>query len=210
VLGSARQPKFAGAWWPVGGAPSWKARSLSEGSLSHRGAIVACRCPTTFRGSPARLKSNAPASAIPAWGERARVRPKLRARGGRQGPRTSRPEMALSVPSPHPPCTAPWGPRCNNVVIGARSQVGLIRHADQEITVRSSSDRSSPYWVTPERGGTQNHGCRFRSHLPHDRCQSLRSTIPGAGDDLPAMTLERPCGSTRLGWVLPSISSTLT
>ena len=44
---------------------------------------------------------------------------------------------------PHAP--PPLGARgCNNVVFNARSQVGLIRNADQEISVRSGPDRSSP------------------------------------------------------------------
>ena len=103
---------------------------------------------THSQGAQVGLKANAPALAIPALGDRrARVRPKLRAKAARQGPRTSRPEMALSVPSPHPPAPAPFGAReCENVEIGARSQVGLIRHADQEIRVRPGPDRSSPYW----------------------------------------------------------------
>ena len=123
-------------------------------ALSHASAIATCRCPTTL-GSQAGLKPNAPAFAIRALGGGlARVGPKLRARAARRGPRTSRPEMALSVPSRIPLHLAPFGAReCKNVVIGVRSQVGLIRHADQEISVRPSADRSSPYWVKPGQGG---------------------------------------------------------
>jgi hypothetical protein len=142
---------------------------------------------THSQGSQVGLKANAPALAIPALGDRrARVRPKLRAKAARQGPRTSRPEMALSVPSPHPPAPAPFGAReCENVEIGARSQVGLIRHADQEIRVRPGPDRSSPYWVTRQRGGQEaknprRQGCRCRSRLSTHRWQSgcSSSTLP--------------------------------
>jgi hypothetical protein len=144
---------------------------------------------THSQGSQVELKANAPALAIPALGgRRARVRPKLRAKAARQGPRTSPPEMALSVPSPHPPAPAPFGAReCENVVIGARSQVGLIRHADQEIRVRPGADRSSPYWVTPQRGGQEakvvvaDHACP-----PIDGKAGVRQH-PAAGDHIPAI-----------------------
>ena len=178
-------------------------------ALSHASAIATCRCPTTL-GSQAGLKPNAPAFAIRALGGGlARVGPKLRARAARRGPRTSRPEMALSVPSRIPLHLAPFGAReCKNVVIGVRSQVGLIRHADQEISVRPSADRSSPYWVRPRGGGHEtkprNQACRSDDACPIIEGKAGAPIYLAAGDDMPAIGKLCPTrGITRLAGVLP-------
>ena len=76
----------------------------------------------------------------PRWGRGGKAGSMLRARGARQGPRTSRPEKALSVPS-RIPMDRPLRARAKeNVGVWLRSQVGLIRHGDQEIDVQFSRD----------------------------------------------------------------------
>jgi hypothetical protein len=116
-----------------------------------------------------------------ARGSTSAVRPKLRAKAARQGTThiTARNGVISSIPAS--PCTcALWARECENVVIGARSQVGLIRHADQEIRVRPGPDRSSPYWVTPTASDKKprRQGCRCRSRLSTHRWQSGCSPAP--------------------------------
>lgn len=121
-----------------------------EWSLGHPGAIATRRCPSARvsqvrpkhkcagLGDPGTLGVNSPASALSFAPEE---HDKDHAHHSQKWRYQFHPRI------PHAP---PLGAReCNNGVIVARSQVGLIRHADQEISVQSRPDRSSPYWVTP-------------------------------------------------------------
>ena len=92
--------------------------------------------PNDTGGSQAGLKAIAPALAIPVLAVNSRVS------GSSFAPEEHHKDHAhhgqkwrYQFHPPHPPCTAPWAREDNNVVKSARSQVGLIRHADQEIRV---------------------------------------------------------------------------
>jgi len=93
--------------------------------------------PNATGGSQAGLKAIAPALAIPVLAVNSRVS------GSSFAPEEHHKDHAhhgqkwrYQFHPPHPPMHLPLGARDgNNVVKSARSQVGLIRHADQEIRV---------------------------------------------------------------------------
>ena len=160
-------------------------RHQMKRALGHPNAIAACRCPTPQAlklGSnrlrrPWRYLRSLVDSRAFALSFAPKQHDKDHAHHGQKWRYQFHPRIPLHLPL--------WARECKNVVIGARSQVGLIRHADQEINVRPGPDRSSPYWVTPGRGGsrisprkTKKPRCRFRSGLSYHRWQSERSPIP--------------------------------